>query len=730
MAQPAFGPDPEKLLSAALHLSNLEPKPGDSLHIAIAFNVQKPWYAYDPEPGDGVSIGTTIDLKLPPGWTVAAPIWPKPVKKQLEGLPPSNTHGGQFIVRVPVTIAKDAAPPFDLTTIAADITFQLCSDVCLPPATIRAVPPPESLRPFTTAPAAHPAAEPVERAARLVRVRLETTPAQTPLQKGQTFPLIVHFDIADSWHIYSKDEGTPTEINLRLPPHLKAGTAQWPPTKPYDVGGQTVDVYFGKIAVTIPIEVVGPMPETTTLEAEVGFTACDVKECLAPYYQTIQLELDNRAAKRGEQAAVISTPPTPSPPQTGAPARSPAAASPNVLWILLLAFAGGLILNLMPCVLPVLSIKVLSFVNQAGESSGRVMGLNLAYSVGVISVFAAIGALASVAKPLFGFADGDEINQSVIFTNPPLVIGLSVAVLAMSLWLLGVFEINVPGFITSAAGGGHREGYGAAFSNGILATMLGIPCVGPFMGTALAYSVIAPPIEAFLVWFVMGLGMASPFILLAFNPTWTRFLPRPGEWMITLKQVMGFLLLGTVVFLLHGLGMDGEILFATMLLFCVSVALWVYGKFSMPHLSVRSHRIAAIVAATLTLGGGYMSYASTRPDPTWIKWSTETMGAHRSQVRLVDFTANWCLICKVNKAQVFDTDPIIQAVRSAGGVRMLADYTNREPSVHALLTRLAPGSSVPVVAIYPANADEPTDVFVGPVTQSQILGAIQRARNP
>src|SRR5690606_26116401 len=206
----------------------------------------------------------------------------------------------------------------------------------------------------------------------------------------------------------------------------------------------------------------------------------------------------------------------------------------------LYAFLGGLILNVMPCVLPVVAIKVLSFVQQAGESRSRILALNVVYSLGILTVFMLLATLAVVLG----------IGWGGLFQREEFNLVMAGLVFAMGLSLLGVFEIPVPGFVGSAAGGAHREGLLGAYLTGIFATLLATPCSGPFLGVTLGWSVRQEVHVTYATWALMGLGMSFPYLLIGAFPAAIKFLPKPGTWMVRFKELAGLVLMGTVVFII------------------------------------------------------------------------------------------------------------------------------------------------------------------------------------
>lgn len=243
-------------------------------------------------------------------------------------------------------------------------------------------------------------------------------------------------------------------------------------------------------------------------------------------------------------------------------------------WYLLAGLVGGFILNFMPCVLPVISIKVLSLLGQAGESRRRVFGLGLSFAAGMIALFLALGLLVTVAGQTWG-----ALFQSAAF----LVVMLGIIV-AMACSLFGAFTLSVPGAVGEADAAIESEGYIGSFGKGVLAVLLGTPCSGPFLGSALAWAAAksagGQPAVGMLVFLAMGVGMAFPFVVLAARPGWMRYLPRPGAWMETFKEAMGFLLLLTAVYIVYLL--QDRVLAAILYSLGIAFAAWLYGKLVRP----------------------------------------------------------------------------------------------------------------------------------------------------
>jgi thiol:disulfide interchange protein DsbD len=383
----------------------------------------------------------------------------------------------------------------------------------------------------------------------------------------------------------------------------------------------------------------------------------------------------------------------------------------NLAVWLLLAFVAGVILNFMPCVLPVVSIKVLSFVQQAGESRSRILSLGLSFAAGIMVVFVALAALAAFA----GKGWGEQ------FQDPRFIVVMIAIVFAFSLSMFDVFEIGVPSQVGALAGGIQKEGLGDAFFKGIMATVLATPCSGPFLGSTLAWAVTQQTLTIFLVFLTIGLGMAAPYVVLTANPAALKLVPKPGAWMQTFKQGMGFLLLATVVYLMTSLRSDLLIFTIAFLLF-VALGCWWWGKFATfdQKLGARLSTLGVVLAFVLI--GARISFVDMRnlfagssaDRLAWVEFDPELLAKYHKDGRnvFVDFTANWCPNCKYNEVSVYDSDEIRALVKKKDVVAMKADITNdseRTEMIRRLMAKLG-ARSIPVCAVFPG--DRPLQPYV------------------
>jgi len=406
--------------------------------------------------------------------------------------------------------------------------------------------------------------------------------------------------------------------------------------------------------------------------------------------------------------------------------RSSDAEERSLGYYIALAFVGGLILNLMPCVLPVIGLKVMSFVEQSGKSRGHAFMLNVWFSVGIICVFLVLGLLAATIGLKWGGQNGTTSFNVTI----------AAVVFAMALSLLGVWEVPIPGFFGSGSvqSAASKEGPLGAFLKGIVTTVLATPCTAPLMAAAIAWAVAQPLATNLTVFATVGLGMASPYLLIGVYPELLRFLPKPGPWMETFKQISGFVLLGTVIFILSYI--DQKALVPTILLLLgIAVACWVVARTPLTAelgARLKAWGRAAVVLVLFAAGAGWMYQLAIAPvDPGWQPFSLERLqqvAVEDGKTVLVDFSAEWCINCKFFEKTVLHTEPVEDAIKSDGVVTMYGDFTHSPPEIVKTFEALGV-NGVPVIAIFPGNAPYEPIVFTGGYSQKNLIAALAEAKN-
>jgi thiol:disulfide interchange protein len=540
-------------------------------------------------------------------------------------------------------------------------------------------------------------------AAQLTDAKLATLSLRgdrTSYAPGSAVALEAWVVVEPEWHVNSHTPTfeylIPTRLSLELPAGLGVQRYEYPEHELQTFAFEEVPlaVYDGRFVIRGHFEVPAGYRDTALpVRAELAYQACNQSQCVAPTKAeaTIVLVIGT------EGPMVAGEPPPPAALEPAVPATAAAESSPpptrGLFSILLLAFLGGVILNAMPCVLPVLSLKFLSLV--AGASHGRkgtVYGA-LATTAGIFVSFWALALAAIAAK-----SAGSAVGWGVQFQNPAFVTGLLLVVILFSLNLWGLFEIPLPQKLAQLSGHGPTEGLGGHFASGLFATLLATPCSAPFLGTALGFALSRPAGTILAVFTAVAVGLAAPYLLLAAVPGFARALPRPGAWMLTLRGFLGFLLAATAVWLLYVLGgqlsrvhLAGVQLAVLALALCVWLVPRLRGSWArgLAWTGVLAAMVVAVALAAAPAEGESAALAKG-PVARLIPWEpfdrtrAESV-AEAGQAVFVDVTADWCFTCKVIEGRVLETEPVAEAFRRHGVLPMRADWTNRDPGIAKFL---------------------------------------------
>ena len=553
--------------------------------------------------------------------------------------------------------------------------------------------------------------------------------------------LLLRLTPAKGYYLYRDKLGVRLEagkgVSAALPP-----ASRLPKATPYhDEHFGDVAVYFDQVEIRLPVARDHAEPARGTLVLDLQ--GCqDGGICYPPMTRRLAVALPVGTLAAAAPPAVEATPaaaphlatsgvtqPDPpiapsaevtatdvapyAPPVLNDVARTPppaAAASRGLLASLLLALLGGLILNLMPCVLPVLSLKALSLA-QSGESRERARRHALAYTAGVLLSFAALGALALALRQA-----GLALGWGFQLQQPLVVALLALVIFALGLSLSGLWYANL-GLGARSNALLQKQGVAGDFGTGVLAVVLATPCTAPFMGAALAYAFTGPALGGMLVFLMLGLGLALPFLLIGFVPAFARLLPKPGAWMETLKQLLAFPLYATAAWLVwvlakqRGADAVGLWLAAAVLL---ALAAWAWGR---SQLADRRQWLAVAAIALLAIVGPLaklhrLPKAATQPIASQvtddaIPYSEQALADLRGQGRpvFVNMTADWCVTCKANERGVLARDEFRAALREAGATYMVGDYTDVDPAITAYLQRHK-AVGVPLYVVYPRGGGE------------------------
>ena len=648
-------------------------KPGEPFWVGLRETIRPHWHTYWKNPGDAGQ-PTEIAWKLPAGATASPIVWPAPSKIDVSGVV-NYGFEGDILLLVKIT------PPADFTgqtlSLGADVNWLVCSDVCIP----------EEGKLNLTLPVGS-AAIPADPATRTL---FDVARRQVPMES----PWPARFALAKS--------GDPTLVIDAK--GLKPETIR--------------DVYF------FPAEwgPVANMAKQTTRVTSDGIRIALKKgdaKAAAPQQIAGTLELNEQTGNGLQRQAfdiVASFDPTL---ETG-PASLAAAEEGGTLSLwkaLAFALLGGLILNLMPCVFPVLAMKAASFARLAGHSRGELRSDGLAYTAGVLVSFGLMAAAVLAIRASVG-----EVSWGFQFQSPIFSLLIAYLFFVVGLNLSGVFEIDgrFVGFGQGLAG---RAGMTGAFFTGALAVVVATPCTAPFMAAALGFALSQPAPQTMAVLLAMGLGLALPYLTLAFTPALQRLMPRPGPWMDRLRQFLAFPMYASAVWMIWVLtqqaGVDG-VLYALGGMVLIGFAIWLLrlGTPASPATWLRRAAAAVAVllafAAALKLEDQPATAASASGGPSagvsfdgWTPFSRARLDeavAARQPV-FVDFTAAWCITCLVNERVALETAETRHAFEQTGTLKLKGDWTNRDPEITAMLKDLG-RAGVPLYLYWAPGAQRP-----------------------
>jgi thiol:disulfide interchange protein/DsbC/DsbD-like thiol-disulfide interchange protein len=670
--------------------------PGQSFWVALEFNIRDGWHTYWRNPGDSGQ-ATKLVWQLPPGFTAGDIVWTTPHRFEI---PPLVNYGyaKHAVHLVNVTAPKDLRPG-TAVVLAAKASWLVCSDVCIP----------EDAQLQLTLPVSQAGAVDQADAALFTAARSELPSAQfaattARVQNGQ---LVIAL---------GKEWGTtlPQIKSLAFFPYDDGGIEYAAPqTLTRDKDGVELAMKLGYQppqagivrGVLLATELNGNDTVTVPMEIAANFSGADGSQ-----------------SKAGPRFA---------------PAPAPATAEKTSTWLpvlLLFAILGGLILNLMPCVFPVLSIKAIGLVEQAKKHPAAVRAKGMVFAAGVISSMLCLAAVLLALR-----AGGEQIGWGFQLQSPLFVTLLVYLLLAVGLNLSGVFEV---GGGLAGVGDGLTQGdsYRAAFFTGVLTTLVATPCTAPFMAFAVGAALTQPPIIALCIFAALGLGLALPYLLLSFAPWMRRVLPKPGAWMDTLKQVFAFPIYASAAWLLwvlaqqtSSIGLGAALAGAILIAF----AAWAYQKSK----STSSRgRVAALATAMLAVllaivlpvrfadvaaAASSVSAGGPQAADAWQPYDAAAVAKLNAagQPLLVNFTASWCLTCLVNERNAF-ADSAVQAVfRDKGVTLMKGDWTNRDPAITQALAAFG-RAGVPLYVVYNSKPGSSEPVILPQLlTASVVQGA-------
>ena len=689
---------------ATLILPNTSARPGDTIVAGIHLQMDAGWHTYWQNPGAS-GMPTTIDWQLPAGITADAPKWPVPQKLPDKDLT-TYIYRDEVVILVPLKLARNLTA--GEVSLKAKVSWLECAVQCIP---------------------GH-------------------AEVQANLQIGSDTRASADASVISAWEkkLPRKDPSIAAGAQWEGPPNgdLRPVVIQWRSSTPV-----TDADFFPDASENFEVQ-----PDVEQLRAEDGAARIrkPIKKLSGDWPKEIsglivQGSGTNQVAYEVKcSVAGASETAKPSIASRSPGANAAAVSDPPAVWkMLIYAFVGGLILNVMPCVLPVIALKILGFVGQAKDNPGRARFLGLVYAGGVLASFVVLAGLVLGIK-----AAGHRAGWGVQFSSPYFLVVMTTLVTLIALNLFGVFEVTLGGrTMDTAANLSSRHGTAGAFFNGLLATVLATSCTAPFLGAAVGFA-FAPNQRAtttLMVFLTVGVGLALPYVLLTWQPAWLKFLPKPGAWMERFKVAMGFPMLAAAVWLfsLVTIYYADRSWWLAIFLVMVAVAAWIYGEFVQRN---RARQGLALAAMLLVLITGY-AYAleghlrwrdpittGTPSSPTerepggvaWEPWSNAAVQKARDEHRpvLVDFTAKWCLTCNTVVKPALESSSVRKKLQELNAAAFIGDYTRFPDDITEELSRHG-RAGVPLVLVYPADPSKPPIVLPEALTPGIILTALEQA---
>ncbi len=569
---------------------------------------------------------------------------------------------------------------------------------------------------------------------------------------GETLKLGVLFKIPQGMHIYFRepgDSGRATSVEFELRDSASVSELAWPRPERIVNEGLVSYGYHKELVLAASAKFDQKLEnKSIQIRAKVSWLLCGNGSCIPGETElSLDLPVSSFAGKPSAEAALLAFKnftgslaelDKSRPAEQDHPATKEAAANTGLSlpYALTLAFLAGLLLNLMPCVLPVIALKVLSFTKQAGQKRSQSLRLGLAYTAGTLLTFAALASAIVCARAL-----GTQLGWGFQFQSLSYLVGMASIICLMTLSLFGMFYVQIQTGVQSLENAAAKsDGMASAFARGISATLLSTPCSAPLLGTALGFAMSQPGPWVFAVLLAVGMGLSFPYLLLSYFPGWLKFLPKPGVWMERFKEAMGFLMLGTLVWMLSVIGKVGGTAALTgtlSFLFCLVISTWIYTRFAAGRTSWLRRVIVAGLALLLA-GSAFYTQVWTLPENsvqneqslqlngiTVEKYSQEAVQKYLGENRIVflDVTAEWCLSCKLNE-KVLSMSSVQELMRKHNVVVLQADWTRGQEEVGTLIRSFGrPG--VPMYVIY-SPGKEPV-LLPELITPGIVTDAIDRA---
>ncbi|MBC8127193.1 MAG: thioredoxin family protein [Gloeobacteraceae cyanobacterium ES-bin-144] len=644
--------------------------PGSSFTLALKLEHPEGWHSYYQNSG-GVEQSLSITWTLPDGFTAGPIQWPTPQAKD-------GFFGKSFVyIGSPVFLIELTAPPTleigKTVTLTAAASWQICQKSCI-----------GERNTFTL-----------------------TLPVTAVIQNDPSAAAILQ----------SARESQP------------AKPAKWKFSAASDGGDLTLRVKPDGPLENDPLDFIPDQPFVKSVSSGGSITR-DGDAWLIHLKRAAKDALDNDIPQGNAISGVLTgTHPVAVPQTTITPIK--AATAPEslpfskFLPVLGGMLLGGLILNLMPCVFPVIGLKIMGFVQQAGSDRKKIALHGITFALGVLASFGVLSGILFAARAAAG-GSADSVGWGYQLQNPWVVLTLMLLMFILALNMFGVFEM---GTSATSIGGSlqTKQGLSGSFFSGVLATVVATPCSAPFLGVAIGAAVALPAVQFFTAFAAMAIGLALPYLILSVYPKLIEYLPLPGAWMESFKQAMSFLLFATAGYLLWvyaGMIDLDNLLGPIFGLSAIAVAAWIHGRWNLPHRTQGVRAIAVVLTLFFAASGFYLAKPPQPSAITWEPWSEERVDALLTEGKpvYIDFTAKWCATCQVNKKRAY-TSEVAALMRSKGVVALKADKTKPNSKIDEALQKLG-RSAIPVnVLLVPGKKPEILPELLSP---TDVLRALQK----
>ncbi len=703
--------------------------PGGKFTIGVLMKMDPGWHTYWENPGDA-GLATRIRWDLPAGFAAGPIGWPLPHRSIDSGDVLSYGYSNENMLIIPFSAPSSLVPGASVT-LKANVSWLECQNICIPGDASVSI-----TFPVVKGPAA------TDNAGLFASYWRRIPPPLVPPEGVSFLPSVrkgtigIRLTAAGNQSFVTTGPGAPDFYPQEFGDLIPSRTGM-------SAGAKLVEL-------TLPLSAAEPVTGPVTVRGVVLFSLTGTSRSIGVINVSVPPESVSVGASPGTQVG------SPTGNQEGSildrnfeVSKAAGGTQPRILYVLF-AVLGGLLLNVMPCVLPVIALKVFGLVKMAGDQPARIRGMGLSFAAGILASFLGLALVVILLQ-----VAGQQVGWGFQFQEPRFVIAMAALVFAFGLSLFGVFEINLPGGVITGISGAvtHRSGggYGGSFGEGVFATVLATPCTAPFLGSALGFAFAQPWWTILLIFTCVAAGMALPYVVLTAKPAWIRYLPKPGAWMVSVQQIMGFLMMATLLWLLYILGKQmgmEAVIWTGAFLLSVGLACWLIGKFATLNASRRTYWLTWIVAVIVVICGYLIFLVSALdintalavetsgfPAPAaegGIEWQPFSLAGLENDLKgdrpvFLDFTAEWCLTCKVNEKTVLNSRDVVDRLRALNVLTVRADWTNRNPDITKLLSKFG-RSGVPLYVIFtPGKSDAPR-VLPEVITSGIVLEALNAAK--